>query len=228
MSLAETATANIKQAKSKPRAALSRLERAERFWGWVMILPLVIGLTVFYFIPFLQNIFYSFTDLNQFMSWTTISFDNYINLFEDDDFYTAAFNTLFYVVVCVPVILLLSLLLAIGLNQNIRGKALLRTLLFLPAVTMPAAVAMVWQWLFNKDFGLINQGLNLLHIAPVAWLSDPDVVRISVSIIIIWSSLALKIIILLAGLQASPASCMKPPISTVSAPCAASSLSRCR
>jgi multiple sugar transport system permease protein len=56
MSLAETATANIKQAKSKPRAALSRLERAERFWGWVMILPLVIGLTVFYFIPFLQNI----------------------------------------------------------------------------------------------------------------------------------------------------------------------------
>ncbi|VTR53794.1 sn-glycerol-3-phosphate transport system permease protein ugpA [Serratia fonticola] len=205
MSLAETATANIKQAKSKPRAALSRLERAERFWGWVMILPLVIGLTVFYFIPFLQNIVYSFTDLNQFMSWTTISFDNYINLFEDDDFYTAAFNTLFYVVVCVPVILLLSLLLAIGLNQNIRGKALLRTLLFLPAVTMPAAVAMVWQWLFNKDFGLINQGAKpAAHCAGRLALPIRTWYAFSVSIIIIWSSLALKIIILLAGLQSIP------------------------
>ncbi|MGO2368523.1 MAG: carbohydrate ABC transporter permease, partial [Serratia sp. (in: enterobacteria)] len=204
MSLAETATVTLKQQKSVPRPALSRLERAERFWGWVMILPLLIGLIVFYFIPFLQNIFYSFTDLNQFMRWTTFSVDNYVNLFEDDDFYTAAGNTLFYVVVCVPVSLSLSLLLAIGLNQNIRGKAVLRTLLFLPAVTMPAAVAMVWQWLFNKDFGLINQAMGFLGISPVAWLSDPDVVRISVSIIIIWSSLALKIIILLAGLQSIP------------------------
>lgn len=204
MSLAETATVTLKSSRRTARPALNRLERAERFWGWVMILPLLLGVTVFYLIPFLQNIFYSFTDLNQFMRWSSISVDNYLNLFEDDDFYTAAANTLFYVVVCVPISLSLSLLLAIGLNQNIRGKGLLRTLLFLPAVTMPAAVAMVWQWLFNKDFGLINQALGLLHIAPVAWLSDPDVVRISVSIIIIWSSLALKIIILLAGLQSIP------------------------
>lgn len=75
----------------------------------------------------MQNIFYSFTDLNQFMRWSSISVDNYLNLFEDDDFYTAAANTLFYVVVCVPISLSLSLLLAIGLNQNIRGKGLLRT-----------------------------------------------------------------------------------------------------
>ncbi|MCG8707190.1 sugar ABC transporter permease [Brenneria sp. 4F2] len=205
MSLAETATVTMEQPQHKPRAALNHLERAERFWGWVMILPLLIGLTVFYFIPFLQNIFYSFTDLNQFMNWTTISVDNYVNLFSDDDFYIAAGNTLFYVAVCVPISLLLSLLMAIGLNQPIHGKALLRTLLFLPAVTMPAAVAMVWQWLFNKDFGLVNQALGFWHIDPVGWLSDPDVVRISVAVIIIWSSLALKIIILLAGLQNIPA-----------------------
>lgn len=79
-------------------------------------------MTVFYLIPFAEH-FYSFTDLNQFMRWSSISVDNYLNLFEDDDFYTAAANTLFYVVVCVPISLSLSLLLAIGLNQNIRGKA---------------------------------------------------------------------------------------------------------
>lgn len=228
MSLAETATVTLKSSRRTARPALNRLERAERFWGWVMILPLLLGVTVFYLIPFLQNIFYSFTDLNQFMRWSSISVDNYLNLFEDDDFYTAAANTLFYVVVCVPISLSLSLLLAIGLNQNIRGKGLLRTLLFLPAVTMPAAVAMVWQWLFNKDFGLINQALGLLHIAPVAWLSDPDVVRISVSIIIIWSSLALKIIILLAGLQSIPRQLYEAADIDGIGTCGASSASRCR
>ncbi|ERK17624.1 N-Acetyl-D-glucosamine ABC transport system, permease protein 1 [Pantoea sp. AS-PWVM4] len=195
-------TVNISAVKTVKN--VSSLERAERFWGWIMIAPLVIGLLVFYFIPFLQTLFYSFTDLNQFMNWTEVSLDNYRDLFSDDDFYTAAFNTLFYVVVCVPVSLALSLLLAIGLNQPIRGKTLFRTLLFLPAITMPAAVAMVWQWLFNGDFGLVNHLLGFIGLPSVDWLSDPKVVHLSVSIIIIWSSLALKIIILLAGLQNIP------------------------
>ncbi|MCC3704255.1 carbohydrate ABC transporter permease [Rouxiella badensis] len=217
MSLAESVSVAVKRqtavtqsvdaTSTKPaRRVLTRLERAERFWGWVMVLPLLIGLLVFYFVPFLQNIFYSFTDLDQFMHWTTFNLDNYRDLFTDDDFYSAIFNTLFYVLVCVPISLTLSLLLAIGLNQNIRGKALFRTLLFLPAVTMPAAVAMVWQWLFNKDFGLINYLLHFFNVSAIGWLSDPEVVRLSVSIIIIWSSLALKIIILLAGLQNIPKS----------------------
>lgn len=184
---------------------LSRLEKAERFWGWVMLMPLVLGLGIFYFIPFLQNIFYSFTDLDQFMNWTYLSLDNYTRLFfEDDDIWYAIGNTIFYVVICVPIILSLSLLLAIGLNQHIRIKGLYRTLLFLPAITMPAAVAMVWKWLFNKDFGLINQMLNYLNLDSIGWLSNPDIVRISISIVIIWSSLAVKVIILLAGLQSIP------------------------
>lgn len=182
MSLAESVSVAVKRqtavtqsvdaTSTKPaRRVLTRLERAERFWGWVMVLPLLIGLLVFYFVPFLQNIFYSFTDLDQFMHWTTFNLDNYRDLFTDDDFYSAIFNTLFYVLVCVPISLTLSLLLAIGLNQNIRGKALFRTLLFLPAVTMPAAVAMVWQWLFNKDFGLINYLLHFFNVSAIGWLS---------------------------------------------------------
>ena len=138
MSLAESVSVAVKRqtavtqsvdaTSTKPaRRVLTRLERAERFWGWVMVLPLLIGLLVFYFVPFLQNIFYSFTDLDQFMHWTTFNLDNYRDLFTDDDFYSAIFNTLFYVLVCVPISLTLSLLLAIGLNQNIRGKALFRT-----------------------------------------------------------------------------------------------------
>lgn len=76
-----------------------------------MIMPLLAGLIVFYFTPFFQNVFYSFTDLGEFQIWTTISLDNYINLFSDDEFRSAIYNTLAYVFICVPIITVLSLLL---------------------------------------------------------------------------------------------------------------------
>ncbi|MEG1419987.1 MAG: sugar ABC transporter permease [Citrobacter sp.] len=199
----ETASPQL-PAREVRRKNLSKLEKEERFWGWIMILPLLTGLIIFYFTPFFQNVFYSFTDLGEFQIWTTLSLDNYINLFSDDEFRAAIYNTLAYVFICVPIITVLSLLLAIGLNQAIRGQWLFRTLLFLPAVTMPAAIAMVWQWLMNRNFGLINQILAFFDIPAIGWLSDPEVVRLSASLVIIWSAIALKMIILLAGLQGIP------------------------
>ena len=204
MSYSDEAASPPLPAKEIRKKNLTKLEKEERFWGWIMILPLLAGLIVFYFTPFFQNVFYSFTDLGEFQIWTTISLDNYINLFSDDEFRSAIYNTLAYVFICVPIITVLSLLLAIGLNQAIRGQWLFRTLLFLPAVTMPAAIAMVWQWLMNRNFGLINQILAFFDIPAIGWLSDPDIVRLSASLVIIWSAIALKMIILLAGLQGIP------------------------
>ncbi|EGT3574057.1 sugar ABC transporter permease [Citrobacter amalonaticus] len=204
MSYSDEAASPPLSAREPNKKALTRLEKEERFWGWIMILPLLAGLVIFYFTPFFQNVFYSFTDLGEFQIWTTISLDNYINLFSDDEFRSAIVNTLAYVFICVPVITVLSLLLAMGLNQAIRGQWLFRTLLFLPAVTMPAAIAMVWQWLMNRNFGLLNQILAYFDIPAIGWLSDPDIVRLSASLVIIWSAIALKMIILLAGLQGIP------------------------
>ena len=204
MSYSDEATSPQLPAREVQKKSLTKLEKEERFWGWIMIMPLLAGLIVFYFTPFFQNVFYSFTDLGEFQIWTTISLDNYINLFSDDEFRSAIYNTLAYVFICVPIITVLSLLLAIGLNQAIRGQWLFRTLLFLPAVTMPAAIAMVWQWLMNRNFGLINQILAFFNLPAIGWLSDPDVVRLSASLVIIWSAIALKMIILLAGLQGIP------------------------
>jgi multiple sugar transport system permease protein len=182
----------------------SQLERNERFWGIVMISPLLIGMIIFSFIPFFQNIFYSFTDLGNFEIWTEITLDNYIYLFSDPDFYLALGNTLFFVIICVPISVFLSLLLAVGLNQKIAALGTFRTLLFLPAITMPTAIAMVWKWVYNGDFGLLNLFLSNFGIEPISWLSDPEMVRFSTSIVIIWSGLALNMIILLAGLQGIP------------------------
>jgi multiple sugar transport system permease protein len=204
MSYSDEAASSQLPAREEQQKTLSKLEKEEQFWGWIMIMPLLAGLIIFYFTPFFQNVFYSFTDLGEFQIWTTLSLDNYINLFSDDEFRAAIYNTLAYVFICVPIITVLSLLLAIGLNQAIRGQWLFRTLLFLPAVTMPAAIAMVWQWLMNRNFGLINQVLAFFDIPAIGWLSDPEVVRLSASLVIIWSAIALKMIILLAGLQGIP------------------------
>lgn len=184
---------------------LARLERQRRFWGVVMLLPLVAGLTVFYLVPLAQGMFYSFTDLGMFGRWTHFTFDNYRQLLHDDDLLQALANTAFYCFVCVPAIVILSLLLALALNAKMRGIAVYRTLLFLPAVTMPVAIALIWKWIFGLDFGLLNQALAGLSLSPVAWLADSHLARIVISIVVVWSSLSVNMLILLAGLQAVPA-----------------------
>lgn len=115
-------------------------------WGIIMILPVFIGLLIFYIIPFFQNIFYSFTDLNSFGKWQFVGMSNYQKILADEKFISAVKNTLIYTVFTVPLILIISMFIASLLNSKIKGIGIYRTLYFLPAVTMPAATAMIWKW----------------------------------------------------------------------------------
>lgn len=169
-----------------------------------MILPLMAGVAVFFIGAFFQNIYYSFTNKSSFGVPEFIGLQNYIQLFQDADFYRALLNTLLYVVICVPVVVVLSVLLAVLLNTKVKGIGLYRVCLFLPAVTLPAAIGLLWKWLLNYKFGLINEILGAVGIGPVAWLSDSGVVLISISVVFIWASVAYQVIILLAGLQGIP------------------------
>lgn len=169
-----------------------------------MILPLIAGVAVFFIGAFFQNIYYSFTNKSSFGVPKFIGLQNYIQLFQDADFYRALLNTLLYVVICVPLVVVLSILLAVLLNTKVKGIGLYRVCLFLPAVTLPAAIGLLWKWLLNYKFGLINEILGAVGIGPVAWLSDSGVVLISISVVFIWASVAYQVIILLAGLQGIP------------------------
>lgn len=169
-----------------------------------MILPLMAGVAVFFIGAFFQNIYYSFTNKSSFGVPKFIGLQNYMQLFQDADFYRALLNTLLYVVICVPVVVVLSVLLAVLLNTKVKGIGLYRVCLFLPAVTLPAAIGLLWKWLLNYKFGLINEILGAVGIGPVAWLSDSGVVLISISVVFIWASVAYQVIILLAGLQGIP------------------------
>ena len=122
-----------------------------------MILPLMAGVAVFFIGAFFQNIYYSFTNKSSFGIPKFVGFQNYIQLFQDADFYRALVNTLLYVVICVPLVVVLAVLLAVLLNTKVKGIGFYRVCLFLPAVTLPAAIGLLWKWLLNYKFGLVNE-----------------------------------------------------------------------
>lgn len=179
----------------------SRFKRKEAAAGYAMIAPLYAGLIVFYIFAFGQNIYDSFTNKTSFGTPDFVGLANYAKLLRTPYFYQAIQNTLLYVIICVPLVVALSVVTAVLLNAGVKGTGLYRTLAFLPAVTLPAAIALMWKWLFNYEFGIINAALRALGLAPVAWLSDPNVVLVAVSIVFIWSSVSYQVIVLLAGLQ---------------------------
>lgn len=169
-----------------------------------MILPVLLGLIIFFIIPFFQNIFYSFTDLNSFGIWKPIGLENYKELFKDPDFYLALKNTIKYTVFTVPLIVIISMSIANLLNKNIKGVGVYRTLYFLPAVTMPAAVAMIWKWIYNGQYGLLNQVVMMFGGEPRAWIADNDTAMWCIIVVGVWMGLGMNIVYFLAGMQSIP------------------------
>lgn len=183
---------------------VSKKRKTDWFWAYLMILPTVGGLTIFYIGAFFQNLFYSFTDLGAFGNYKWIGFANYSRLLSDPNIPKALANTFKYTLISVPVGICLAMFFASLLNSKIKGLTLYRTLYFLPAVTMPAAIAMMWRWLYNGQYGLINQILAKFGIEGKAWIADPKYAMGALIIVGIWSSLGMNIIYFLAGLQGIP------------------------
>ena len=183
------------------KTKMGKRQRKEELVGYLFIMPVVIGLSVFYIFPFLQNIWFGFNDVNQFNVASFCGADNYVRLLEDKEFLTALANSLKSALVIVPAVVALSLLVASLLNTKIRGKSISRTLYFLPAVTMSVAISLVWKWIYNGEYGVLNSVLKVFGIEGINWLSDPKYALIMVLIVEIWMSVGYNMIILLAGMQ---------------------------
>ncbi len=166
-----------------------------------MIAPFFLGLLGFYIWPIIQTFYFSFTKWEAFNTYSWAGLDNYKRLVQDVSLLHALRNTVTYVVMFVPMSIIISIIVATLLNQKIRGLAIYRTLFFLPVVTMPAAVAMVWKWLYNGDYGLINYVLSLFSIKAQNWLTDPKWALFAIVVVAVWSSIGNNMIIFLSGLQ---------------------------
>jgi multiple sugar transport system permease protein len=135
-----------------------------------------------------------------------IGLDNYRDMLGDEDYRTSVINTAYFTGASVPLTMFIGLLLALLLNQPLRGRWVLRTFYFLPVVTPFVVVAIIWKWLYNGDFGLFNYYLLKAHLIqqPLLWLSDKNLAMPAVVLMSVWSGVGFSMIVYLAGLQGIP------------------------
>lgn len=176
--------------------------------GYAFIAPALVGLLALYIIPLLTTVYLSFTETGPFGGETFVGIDNYAELVGDAQFWRALGNSLVYtaiVLLAVPI----SIVVATLIHSVRRGKAVYRVLYFLPIVTLPVAVGMVWRYIYNGEFGLLNQVLGVFGIDGPSWVADPKVAIFAIAIVGIWMNLGTSIIILGAGLQGVPPELME-------------------
>lgn len=176
----------------------------------IFIGPAVLVLFVFSVIPILIALGISFTDMDLIglADWSSIQFsgiDNYIDLFTDSRFISSIFNTLFYALIGVPLVIVCSLCIALLLNYGTSKLfSFFRMVYFMPTITNIVAIAVIWGYLYNTDYGLFNYLLSLINVNEVPWLDDALMAKISLIILAVWKGIGINMIIYLAALQAIP------------------------
>ncbi len=186
---------------NKKKHGYSARKRKEAVTGFLFIAPMMIGLLVFSAYAFFQNIYFSFNKVGAFGKPQFIGFDNYIRIFADPNFYIALKNTLFYTVFGVSFVIIFSVIIANTLNKKVRGRTFYRVCIFIPAITMPAAIGILWRWMLNYKFGIVNYILEKIGLQPVAWLSEAATVKWAILLVLVWSMVSYYVIIMLAGMQ---------------------------
>ena len=175
----------------------SKLARDGYVWGYLMVAPTIIGLIVLNIVPFFQTIYMSFSKSKAFGAYQFCGLENYVEMFKSPEFWKATWNSIYFCILTVPIGVFLALLVAVLLNAKIKGKTAFRAIYFLPMVVAPAAVAMVWKWIFNTEYGILNSLLG----NNIRWLTDPKIVLITCAIVAIWSAIGYDAVLLLSGIQ---------------------------
>lgn len=167
----------------------------------LFLLPYLLIFVVFRFGPSVAGLFVGFLKWNIVGDATFAGLDNFTKLFRDPIFYVALKNTLVFLLMTLPPLVIFSLLLAVLLNQKLRFRNAVRTISIVPYILIPAVVGIIWNWLYDNNFGILNYYLKLLGMAPVEWLTNEKYALFSVAIVTVWSYLGYNMILYLAGLQ---------------------------
>ena len=181
----------------------SKLEKSRNRWGIVFILPQLISLVCLGIIPIVIAFVLSFFDWNGFSAPVFTGFQNFKAVFTDPDTGIAIKNTLVYSVIYVPCSIVLSLGLAMLLNKA-WGKMFYRAVFFLPQIVTSVGIAVVWSWIYQPQFGILNMILRFFGIEGKEWLRDPSTAMGAVIVMSIWWGLGYNIVLCLAGLQNVP------------------------
>lgn len=172
-------------------------------WKWILVFlaPSLLGLLVFIVYPILTSFWLAFHDWNLLRAPTFIGLDNFKELLDDRDFWNALRYTLTFIALYVPAVFVLGLGLALFLNQRLRGIIIVRTATFLPVVASWVVVSIIWKWIFNPQYGLVNYGLAQIGVDGPAWLFQPTTAVWAMVITSIWKDVGYIALLYLGGLQ---------------------------
>jgi multiple sugar transport system permease protein len=208
--MSATSIAGHRPSSIPPRRTGTRrvLHEMRKQWSaYLFLAPVFILFAVFTFFSVGYAFYLSFHEWNILEPHKPfVGLDNYARLFEDRRFREAIVNTLYYTAVSVPATIFLGLAVALMLNTTIRARGLFRTFFYLPVVTPLVIASIIWKWVYNGDFGLLNYYLLKLNLIdePLLWLADPNLAMPSVIITSVWKGVGFAMVVYLAGLQSIP------------------------
>jgi multiple sugar transport system permease protein len=182
----------------------SRLASSESVAGYVFLLPNFLGFLLFTSLPVLASLVLSFMDWDILTPPKFVGITNFVNLFHDKLFWQYVGNTV-YLMINIPLCMVGALLVALLMNQKLRGIVIYRTIYFLPSVCSGVAICLLWRWLYNPDFGLINTMLSQVGIQGPDWLSSIAWAKPALMLMGLWGAVGgMNMILYLAALQGVP------------------------
>ena len=181
------------------------IKRNEKIAGLLFVTPSMIQFAFFFLVPLCLCIYASTTDWNVLVrNKTFVGLQNFVDLFKDHKFWIAMKNTI-YMLLPIPIYMILGLLFALACNKDIKGNKVFRVLYYLPYISSIVALVLLWKWLFNSEFGLVNQMLGLFGIEGPNWLNDPIWTKRMIVFMIAWKMIGITAIYFLASLKNVPA-----------------------
>ncbi|MDD3903755.1 MAG: sugar ABC transporter permease [Sphaerochaeta sp.] len=178
--------------------------KRQTLWGWILISPLCLGLTLWVAFPMGLSLYTSMTTWDMLSKAEFVGFQNYIKIFTEDELFLKSIkNTLYFTFLSVPLQMVVALCGALLLNSQVKGKGVFRTIFYLPSLIPLVVSSVMWLWLFNHQYGLINYFLNILGADRIQWIDSKEMVIPSLTIMNVWN-IGNVIIIFLAGLQGIP------------------------
>ena len=176
----------------------------KKYIPYLFLLPALVLLFVFFFIPFFQTILLSFYDFSKdIYTPVYIGLENYKLLFSSKEFYQTLFNTFLFLILVVPVLAILPLIVAIFINQKIKGINLYKVLIYLPVVVSIVVVAIAFKWIYAQE-GILNYIVSFLGIEPIGWLTDTKFAMLSVALVTIYKGIGYYMMIYLSALIGVP------------------------
>lgn len=179
-------------------------KRIKRLIILVFLLPSLVGLFVFCLLPMIASIFYSMLEYDVLLPLSEVKFvgiENYSKLFSEGEIWKALWHNLQYLLMYVPAIMVTSMIIAVLLNKDFKGRNLYRIIFYTPVITSWVAAAVVWRWILSGKFGYINQALAIFGITGPSWISNPDWAMAAIVIVAIWKDSGYYALFFLAALK---------------------------